>query len=74
MLLKIVVLLLLAIIIYCLGSGLFFLVRDEGKSSTRMIKALTWRIVLSFGLFILLIVAYALGWITPHSVMVPPPQ
>jgi hypothetical protein len=31
-----------------------------------MVKALTWRIGLSVGLFVLLIVGYYLGWITPQ--------
>lgn len=69
MLLKIVVLLLLAIILYCLGSGVFFLIKEG--SSTRLAKALTWRIGLSFCLFILLMVAHWFGWITPHAVYIP---
>lgn len=67
MLLKILVIAILLIIIYCLGSGLFFLMR-EGRDSTNMVKALTWRIVLSFILFIFLILTYLFGWITPHGV------
>jgi hypothetical protein len=40
---------------------------DDG---TKMVKALAWRIGLSVALFVLLIVAYYRGWITPQH-MVP---
>lgn len=63
---KLVIILFLVIILYALGSGLFYLVRDKGRSD-RVVKALTWRISLSLLLFILLFVAYALGWIRPHG-------
>lgn len=68
MLLKLGVIALLILIIYSLGSGLFFLVR-ESQDSARLVKALTWRIVLSFCLFVLLIIAYAMGWIAPHGIL-----
>lgn len=54
-------------ILYALGSGLYYLVRDKNDSA-RVVKALAWRIGLSFLLFLLLFVAFAFGWITPHSV------
>jgi len=66
MLAKLIIILFLIVILYSLGSGLYFLVRDKGDS-TRVVKALTWRIGLSLLLFMLLFVAYALGWITPHG-------
>ena len=56
----------LVFIIYSLGSALYFLVKDPAKS-TRVVKALTWRISLSLVLFLLLMVAYMLGFIEPHS-------
>ncbi len=68
MLLKIITIVLLLVILYCLGSGLVFLVRD-GKGTTRMAKALTWRIVLSICLFLFLMMAYFLGWIVPHGIV-----
>ena len=75
MLLKTIIILLLIVIIYCLGSGLFFLLR-EGVDSRKMVKALTWRIALSIGLFVLVLVAHLFGWINPHGVILapPPPQ
>ena len=36
-----------------------------------MVKALAWRIGLSVGLFVLLIVAYSLGWIDPRALRPP---
>lgn len=66
MVLKIIVIALLLVIIYSLGSGLFFMLKD-GADSKRMVKALTWRISLSFVLFLLLLVGYTLGWIAPHG-------
>lgn len=65
MLAKIVIVVFLFLILYALGSGLYFLVREKDDSD-RMVKALTWRIGLSLLLFILLFIAFFLGWITPH--------
>ena len=64
--LKYVVILMLLFILASLGSGLFFLLRDPG-GSRRTVKALTLRIALSVGLFILLLLAYATGLIKPHG-------
>lgn len=66
--LKIVVGVMLLLILASLGSGLFFLIRDQGRSP-RTVKALTVRIALSVGLFILLMIAYATGLISPHGVI-----
>jgi len=63
---KIIVIVFLLLILYSLGSALFFLLRDEGNSP-RMVKSLSFRIGLSFALFILLFIAFAMGWITPHA-------
>lgn len=64
---KALVVLVLLIILASLGSGLLFLVKDKGTTD-RAVKALTVRIGLSLSLFILLFVAMAAGWITPHGV------
>lgn len=65
MLEKILVVGVMIIILLSLGSALMFLVKDMGKGK-RVIKALTIRIAVSFSLFILLMVAFAMGWIHPH--------
>jgi Protein of unknown function (DUF2909) len=53
-------------IIASLGSALFQLSRGQGDSR-KMLRALTWRISLSVGLFLLLLLAWRLGYIQPHS-------
>lgn len=55
------------LIFFSLGSALYYLVQDKGDSD-RIVKALTWRIGLSILLFIILIIAFALGWIKPHPI------
>jgi len=67
MLVKAIIVLFLIFILFSLGSALYYLVRDRSNSE-RIVKALTWRIGLSIILFILLMIAFALGWITPHSI------
>lgn len=65
---KVIIIAFLLFIFYALGSALYFLVRDKGDS-TRIVKALTWRIVLSIILFLFIMLAYMLGWIEPHAVV-----
>ncbi|OGT37141.1 MAG: hypothetical protein A3F12_05375 [Gammaproteobacteria bacterium RIFCSPHIGHO2_12_FULL_38_14] len=65
---KAIIILFLIFIFFALGSALYYLVKDKGTSD-RIVKALTWRIALSLVLFILLLVAYAFGWIVPHSIV-----
>ncbi len=64
---KLLIVLVLVAIVASLGSGLFHLVKDEGKSK-RMVNALTLRIALSVLLFVLLFVAWKSGLIAPHGV------
>jgi hypothetical protein len=63
---KIFVVVLLLFVIFSLGSAMFYLIREKGKSD-KMLKALTWRIGLSVFIFILLLLGQYLGLITPHS-------
>jgi cytochrome b561 len=53
-------------IVWSLGSAMFQLSRGKGDSG-KMLRALTWRISLSVGLFLLLIVAWRMGFIRPHG-------
>lgn len=64
---KILVISVMLVILGMLISGMVFLVRDKGQSK-RTVKALTWRIGLSVSLFIFLLLAFKLHWITPHGV------
>jgi hypothetical protein len=45
-----------------LGSALFYLMRDKGKSN-RTVNALTVRIGLSVSLFLFVLFAHWMGWI-----------
>ena len=67
MLFKTLVVFMLLLIFFSLGSGLFYLVRDK-SASPRTVKALTVRISLSLVLFVLLMIGFATGLITPHGV------
>jgi hypothetical protein len=59
---RLVVVAFLAIIVLSLGSAMFYLIRDKGKSD-RTVKALTVRVVLSVTLFVLLMLGYYFGLI-----------
>ncbi len=61
---KVLVVVLLVLIAASLASGLVFIIRDRGQGA-RAAKALTVRVALSFGLFALVLLAYAIGWIEP---------
>lgn len=64
---KILVICLLVAIVVSLGSGLFHLVNDKGDSR-KMVRALTVRIGLSIALFVLIMVGWKLGLVTPHGI------
>ncbi|HSW68784.1 MAG TPA: twin transmembrane helix small protein [Gammaproteobacteria bacterium] len=69
MLVKIIIVLFLIVIVYSLGSALYYLAHERNEADAdRVVKALTWRIGLSLLLFVLLFVAYAMGWVNPHGV------
>ena len=61
---RILVIVLIVLILFSLLSGLVYLIRDQG-SSERTVKALTWRIVLSIALFLVLMTGYYLGLFQP---------
>ena len=57
---KILVVVLLFLVIVSLFSALFFMNRDKGNSK-RMVTALTFRIVLSVAIFLILIGSFYFG-------------
>jgi branched-subunit amino acid transport protein AzlD len=61
---KIFVAIAFVLIIASLGSALFFLMRDKGRSN-RTVQALAMRVGLSITLFLIVLGAYKLGWIKP---------
>jgi len=58
---KIIILLIMGLILFNLGRGLIYLVKDAGKTD-RTVKALTWRIGLSLFLFVLLMILFFFGY------------
>lgn len=62
MLIKVIIVLTLIVILGSLFSALFFLAKDK-NGGERTVKALTIRIGLSIGLFILLMLGYFTGLI-----------
>ena len=63
---KIIVLILLAAIVISLGTGLFYL-RREDADSPKMLRALQVRVGLSLALILFLITSYFLGSIQPMA-------
>ena len=61
---KFIVLILLAAIVFSLGTGLFYL-RREDADSPKMLRALQIRVGLSLVLVLFLVASYYLGWIQP---------
>ncbi len=64
---KLLVVLVLAAIVVSLGVALYQLVSGRGNSGN-MLRSLTVRIGLSVALFVLLMIAWRLGLISPHGV------
>ena len=60
-------------IIFVLFRGLYFLVKDEGNPK-QTVRSLTWRIGLSLGLIILIIIGASTGIIQPHGLNKMPEQ
>lgn len=54
-------------IIISLGHALFSMTSGP-TDNKRMVQALTWRIALSVGLFILLLAGWYVGALTPHGI------
>jgi hypothetical protein len=63
---KFIVLALLAAIVISLGTGLFYLRRDDADSP-KMLRALQIRVALSLVLVLFLVSSYFLGWIVPAT-------
>lgn len=67
MVFKIIILVMLLAIVASMGAALFGLMKND-PGSTRTVKALTVRIVLSIALLIMIILGYWAGLITPNNV------
>jgi len=64
---KLIVVLALIAIVVSLGSALVSLNREGGTAAKGTVKALTWRIALSIGLFLFIMLSIWMGWVTPHG-------
>jgi hypothetical protein len=38
------------------------------QTEKKMVKALTWRVILSLSIFVLLMISFMMGWIKPHPI------
>jgi len=65
---KLTLILILLAILASLGSGLWFLAKDD-QGSTRVLTALKVRVALSALLIGFLILGYSQGWIVPQSTL-----
>ena len=66
---KLPVILILVFIVGSLFQGMYYLSKDDGnRDKTRVVRALTVRILLSFLLFGILMIGYYTGLLQPHSV------
>lgn len=65
---KYLIVVILALILVSLGKALYYLSSSKPGDSSKMVKALSWRIGLSVFLFVLLLVAYTRGWLVPQRV------
>ncbi|MGI9025491.1 MAG: twin transmembrane helix small protein [Burkholderiaceae bacterium] len=62
-----VVIIAFILIIGSLASALVFMMKDKGKSD-RTVMALAMRVGFSIALFLLILLAYKLGWIAPTGI------
>lgn len=61
---KILVAIAFVLILASLGSAFLFLMRDKGRTN-RTVNSLALRVGLSIALFLLILIAYKLGYIEP---------
>lgn len=66
MIVKSIIILALLIILLCLASALYHLVKDKERGE-RTARALTARIALSIALFVFLMIAFSTGLLKPHG-------
>ena len=68
---KIVIAIAFLLIIGSLGSALFFMMRDKGKTRNTA-RALGLRVAFSIALFLFILVSHQMGWIQATGVPVGP--
>jgi hypothetical protein len=68
---KIVIVAFLVLVLAALGGAGFFMLRrkpDDGRADKRMARVLAVRVGLSVTLFLLILLAWSLGWIHPSGI------
>ena len=73
MIIKILIVLAMLGILFTLFRSLFFLATGK-QDSKKTVNSLSWRIGLSIGLFVLILVSIFMGWIEPHGLPTVKPQ
>lgn len=66
MIVRIIVFLFIAVILFSLGSALYYLIKDKGQTE-RTVRALTVRITFSIVLFLILMLGFYFGLISPQG-------
>mgnify|MGYP001017548112 CR=1 FL=1 len=65
---KLFLIIVLLFIIFNLAMAMYYMIRDKGQGKNT-VRFLTVRIAVSFGLFLLIILALKMGWIQAHSIL-----
>jgi hypothetical protein len=65
---KIFLIIVLLFIIFNLAMAMYYMIRDKGQGKNT-VRFLTVRIAVSFGLFLLIILALKMGWLQAHSIL-----
>jgi hypothetical protein len=65
---KIFLIIVLLFIIFNLAMAMFYMIRDKGQGKNT-VRFLTVRIAVSFGLFLLIILALKMGWLQAHTIL-----
>jgi succinate dehydrogenase/fumarate reductase cytochrome b subunit len=63
---KLLIIAVLVVIVWNLGAGLYYMIVDKGTTN-RTVRALSWRIGLSVGLILLVVLGIYTGVIKPHA-------
>lgn len=73
MIIKIIIVVAMLAILFTLFRSLYYLVTEK-TDSKKTVNSLSWRIGLSIGLFLLIVVSILLGWIEPHGLPTVKPE
>lgn len=70
MLAKFIIVLFFLANLFCLGSALYYMLSRRRGRALNMVKALTFRIILSISLVVLLFIFFLTGILKPHDMCV----